>query len=97
MRQVNGLDAVPVADGIINLQFTYDVIDAVNGTVVANQQNPIAAGESPGLIQKVNIWIMGSSLTTNGNRSQSMYLATSVSTRDMSFCNSFSASSTSCQ
>jgi len=97
MRQVNGLDAVPVADGIINLQFTYDVIDSVNGTVVANQQNPIAAGESPGLIQKVNIWIMGSSLTTNGNRSQSMYLATSVSTRDMSFCNSFSASSTSCQ
>ncbi len=97
MRQVNGLDAVPVADGIINLQFTYDVIDSVNGTVVANQQNPIAAGESPGLIQKVNIWIMGSSLTTGGNRSQSMYLATSVSTRDMSFCNSYSASSTSCQ
>ena len=38
MRQVNGLDAVPVADNIINLQFTYDVINSVNGTVVANQQ-----------------------------------------------------------
>jgi prepilin-type N-terminal cleavage/methylation domain-containing protein len=97
MRQVNGLTAVPVADGIINLQFTYDVIDTVNGTIVANQQNPIGAGESPSLIQKVNIWIMGSSLTTNGNRSQSMYLATSVATRDMSFCNSYSSSSTSCQ
>ena len=97
MRQVNGLTAVPVADGIINLQFTYDVIDSVNATVVANQQNPIGAGESPSLIQKVNIWIMGSSPTTDGNRSQNMYLATSVATRDMSFCNSYSANSTQCQ
>jgi len=97
MRQVNGLNAVPVADGIINLQFTYDVIDSVNAIVVANQQNPIGAGESPSLIQKVNIWIMGSSPTTDGNRSQNMYLATSVSTRDMSFCNSYSANSTQCQ
>ncbi|HEX3820010.1 MAG TPA: prepilin-type N-terminal cleavage/methylation domain-containing protein [Candidatus Sulfotelmatobacter sp.] len=97
MRQVNGLDAVPVADNIINLQFTYDVIDSVNGTVVANQQDPIGAGESPGLVQKVNIWIMGSSLISGGNRSQSMYLATSVSTRDMSFCNSYSATATVCQ
>jgi prepilin-type N-terminal cleavage/methylation domain-containing protein len=97
MRQVNGLDAVPVADNIINLQFTYDVIDSVNGTVIANQQDPIGAGESPGLIQKVNIWIMGSSLISGGNKSQSMYLATSVSTRDMSFCNSYSSSSTVCQ
>ena len=97
MRQVNGLNAVPVADGIINLQFTYDVIDAVNATVVANQQNPIGAGESPSLIQKVNVWIMGSSPTTDGNRSQNMYLATSVATRDMSFCNSYSANSTQCQ
>jgi len=97
MRQVNGLTAVPVADNIINMQFTYDIIDTTTGTVVANQQNPIAAGESPNLIQKVNIWLMGASLTTNGNRSQSMYLATSVSTRDMSFCNSYSSSTTACQ
>jgi prepilin-type N-terminal cleavage/methylation domain-containing protein len=97
MRQVNGLTAVPVADGIINLQFTYDIIDVNTGTVVANQQNPIAAGQSPNLIQKVNIWVMGSSPTTNGNKSQNMYLATSVSTRDMTFCNSYGYSSTSCQ
>lgn len=97
MRQVNGLSAVPVADGIINLQFTYDVIDSTAGTVVANQQNPIGAGQSPNLIQKVNIWIMGSSPTTNGNKSQNMYLATSVSTRDMTFCNSYGYATTSCQ
>jgi hypothetical protein len=97
MRQVNGLNAVPVADGIINLQFTYDVIDSTAGTVVANQQNPIGAGESPNLIQKVNIWVMGSSPTTNGTKSQNMYLATAVSTRDMTFCNSYGYATTSCQ
>jgi hypothetical protein len=97
MRQVNGLNAVPVADNIINLQFTYDVINSVTGTVVANVQDPIGAGDSPGLIQKVNIWIMGSSLLTDGKKSQNMYLATSVSLRDMSFCNSYSSSTTVCQ
>jgi prepilin-type N-terminal cleavage/methylation domain-containing protein len=97
MRQVNGLPAVPVADNIINLQFTYDVIDAVAGTVVANQRDPIGAGENPGLIQKVNIWIMGQSLTPDGKKSKSMYLATSVSARNMSFCNSYSSNSTQCQ
>jgi prepilin-type N-terminal cleavage/methylation domain-containing protein len=96
MRQVNGLTAVPVADNIINLQFTYDIVDTNTGLVVANQQNPIAAGQSPNLIQKVNIWIMGQSLTTGGRRAQSMYLATSVSLRDMSFCNSYSPSTTAC-
>ena len=96
MRQVNGLDAVPVADNIINLQFTYDIISVGTGTLVANQQDPIAAGQSPNLIKKVNIWVMGASPITGGNKSQNMYLATSVATRDMSFCNSYSATA-SCQ
>ncbi|HEY7387591.1 MAG TPA: prepilin-type N-terminal cleavage/methylation domain-containing protein [Bryobacteraceae bacterium] len=96
MRQVNGLDAVPVADNIINLQFTYDIISVAGGALVANQQDPIAAGQSPNLIKKVNVWIMGASPVTGGNKSQSMYLATSVATRDMSFCNSYSATA-SCQ
>jgi prepilin-type N-terminal cleavage/methylation domain-containing protein len=97
MRQVNGFDAVPVADNIINLQFTYDVIDSVLGTVTPNRTDPIAAGQSPSLIQKVNIWVMGQSLVQAGRKSQNMYLATSVSARDMSFCNSYSSSSTVCQ
>jgi prepilin-type N-terminal cleavage/methylation domain-containing protein len=96
MRQVNGLNAVPVADNIINLQFSYDVIDAVSGTLDANLPNPIASGQSPNLIQKVNIWIMGQSLTADGKKNQSMYLITSVSANDMSFCNSYSASGTAC-
>jgi prepilin-type N-terminal cleavage/methylation domain-containing protein len=97
MRQVNGGNAVPVADNIINLQFTYDVIDSVNSKIDANQANPVAAGDSTALIQKVNMWIMGQGVTSGNNRSQSMYLASSVATRNMSFCNSYSASSTVCQ
>jgi len=97
MRQVNGLNAVPVADNIINLQFSYDVINFTNGFVNANLANPIAAGQSPSLIQKINIWIMGESLTQAGKKSQSMYLATSVSARNVSFCNSFSSNAVVCQ
>jgi len=94
MRQVNGLDAVPVADNIINLQFTYDVINSANRTIFANLADPIGAGQSPSLIQKVNVWIIGQSLTQAGRKSQNMYLATSVSARDMSFCNSYGANQT---
>jgi hypothetical protein len=96
MRQVNGLAPVPVADNIINLQFSYDVIDNFTGYLSANLANPIASGQSPSLIQKVNIWVMGESLTSGGKKSQSMYLITSVAARNMSFCNSYSASSTAC-
>ena len=98
MRQVNGLTAVPVADNIINLQFSYDIINSVLGTMSANQSNPLGAGLSPALIQKVNMWVMGESLTSGGSKSsQSMYLASSVSARNMSFCNSYSSSTTVCQ
>jgi type II secretory pathway pseudopilin PulG len=97
MRQVNGLTAVPVADNIINLQFSYDVISSTNGLMNANLANPIAAGDSPALIQKVNIWVMGQSLIASGDKSQSMYLASSVSARNMSFCNIYSNSTTVCQ
>jgi prepilin-type N-terminal cleavage/methylation domain-containing protein len=98
MRQVNGLNAVPVADDIINLQFSYDVVNTVLGTISANQSNPIGAGLSPALIQKVNIWVMGESIIQGGSKkSQSMYLASSVSARNMSFCNSYSSQTTACQ
>ena len=96
MRQVNGLKPMPVADNIINLQITYDLIDSQTGYLAANLADPIGALQSPSLIQKVNIWIMGESISSHGNKSQSMYLATSVAARDMSFCNSYSNSSTAC-
>jgi len=81
----------------MNLQFTFDVINSVSGTMSANQVDPIGAGLSPALIQKVNIWVMGQSLTNSGKNAQSMYLASSVSASNMSFCNSYSSSTTVCQ
>ncbi|HLK32320.1 MAG TPA: hypothetical protein VKT29_04475, partial [Terriglobales bacterium] len=51
----------------------------------ASQPNPIGVGESPNLIQKINIVVMGQSITNYGNKSQNMYLATSVSARNMAF------------
>lgn len=89
MRQVNGLNPVPVADNIINLQFAYDTYNQQNGALDANQADPIGAGESPNLIQKINIVLMGQSILSSGNKSQNMYLATGVSARNMAFRNRY--------
>jgi prepilin-type N-terminal cleavage/methylation domain-containing protein len=89
MRQVNGLSPVPVADGIVNLQFAYDTYNSTGNALDANQPDPLGVGESPNLIQKANLIVMGESLTQDGNKSQSMYLATSVSARNMAFRNRY--------
>jgi prepilin-type N-terminal cleavage/methylation domain-containing protein len=91
MRQVNGLSPVPVADDIINLQFAYDSYNTTvtPATLDANQPNPLGVGESPNNFQKVNIVLMGQSILNNGNKSQNMYLATSVSARNMAFSNRY--------
>jgi prepilin-type N-terminal cleavage/methylation domain-containing protein len=96
MRQVNGLPPVPVADNIINLQVSYDLVDSNTGYLDANLVDPIGAGQLPSLIQKVDIWIMGESLLPEGNKSQSMYLTTAVSAGNMSFCNSYSNQTNAC-
>ncbi len=89
MRQVNGLSPVPVADDIINLQFAFDTYNSTTSALDANQANPIGVGESPNNIQKINIVVMGQSMINNGNKSQNMYLATSVSARNMAFRNRY--------
>ncbi len=89
MRQVNGLTPVPVADDIINLQFTYDNFNANTDALDANQANPLGAGESPNNIQKVNIFIMGESILNNQKNSQNLYLATDVSASNMAYTNPF--------
>jgi len=81
---------VTVADNIINLQFAYDTYNqAGGGALDANQADPIGAGESPNLIQKINIVLMGQSILKSGNKSQNMYLATAVSARNMAFRNRY--------
>jgi type II secretory pathway pseudopilin PulG len=86
MRQVNGLTPVPVADNIINVQFTYDVYNSAIGALDSNQANPIGAAESPNNIQKVNLVIMGQSITSYGSN-KAMYLATDVSVQNLAFTN----------
>src|SRR5579859_6375923 len=89
MRQVNGLAPVPVADDIINLQFAFDTYNSTTNALDANQANPLGVGESPNLIQKINVVAMGQSIINDGNKSQNMYLATSVSARNMAFRNRY--------
>ena len=85
MRQVNGQTPQPVADNIINLQVTYDMCDGTNGPTCSNIANALAAPFSPTQVHKVNIQVMGQTLTPYGNKSRSTVLATSVSTRSLSF------------
>ena len=89
MRQVNGLSPVPVADNIINLQFSYDIYNSSNSALDANQPNPLGVGDSLNLTQKINIVVMGQSILNRGNKSQNLYLATSVSARNMAFRNRY--------
>jgi prepilin-type N-terminal cleavage/methylation domain-containing protein len=89
MRQVNGLPPAPVADNIINLQFAYDVYNSTTAALDANQPNPLGVGDSPNLMQKINLVVMGQSMFNNGKKSQNLYLATSVSARNMAFRNRY--------
>jgi len=89
MRQVNGLTPVPVADDVINLQFTYDLYNSNTNTLDASQANPIGVGDDLNLMQKINILVMGQSLVNNGKNAQNMALATSVSAQNMAFRNRY--------
>lgn len=89
MRQVNGKNAVAVADNIIDLQVTYDVFNDATGVATANVKDPTVAPYSPSQIRKVNVVVMGQSLWARGNKSQSLQMATSISARNMSFKNRY--------
>jgi prepilin-type N-terminal cleavage/methylation domain-containing protein len=85
MRQVSGQSPSPVADNIIGLTVTYDLCDGTNGPACSGVNNPLLAPFSPSQIHKVNIQVMAQTLNAYGNRSRSTALATSVSTRSLSF------------
>lgn len=87
MRQINGQTAVPVADGIGDLQFSYDIFDDSAGTDTSNLADAgLSIGKSPNQIRKVNIVSMTTRSAMHGQRGyQGLDLATSVSVRNMSF------------
>jgi prepilin-type N-terminal cleavage/methylation domain-containing protein len=90
MRQVNGQTPVPVADNIIGMNFTYDMCDTVTVTTTcAGVLDPIASAFSPNQIHKVNIQLMGQAVLSTSNKSKSMALLTSVSTRNLSYTNRY--------
>ncbi len=47
MRQVSGHTAAPVADNIIDLQFSYDLYNEQNGANSVNQKNPLLVAGLP--------------------------------------------------
>jgi prepilin-type N-terminal cleavage/methylation domain-containing protein len=97
MRQVSGHLPVPVAENVVNLQFTYDTYDA-NGNLLNAQGNAGYPGTSLNLIRKVNLshftirsQISGARsylMTTNGY--QSFDFQTSISARNLSYQNRYS-------
>ena len=85
MRQVSGFAPQPVADNIIGLRLTYDLCDdTTTGVACAALNNP-ASAFSLNNIHKVNIQVIGQSVLAQGNKSRSMALVTSVSTRSLNF------------
>lgn len=91
MKQVNAQPPVPVAENIMGLSVTYDVIDD-NGNINANLVDgglgstpPI----SPNQIRKVNVSVSARTPMKNASGVirgyQTMTLATSVGARNMSF------------
>jgi hypothetical protein len=97
MRQVSGHLPVPVAENVVNLQFTYDTYDAA-GNLLNAQGNAGYPGTSLNLIRKINVAHMtirgqvpgarSFLMTTNGY--QSYDLQTSVSARNLSYQNRYS-------
>ncbi len=84
MRQVNAQVAVPVAENIENLQFTFDTFDDNTGTAQSNIKDVIAAGQSLNQIRKINLSVRARTVAY-GHAAQQLELATSVSARNMSF------------
>ena len=89
MRQVNGNPPQPVADNIIDMQFTYDMCDPANAVPCAAIQDPLAVNLSPGQIHKVNVQLMVQSLGANGKNSQNMQLSSAVSARNLNYIDSY--------
>jgi len=89
MRQVNGNLPQPVADNIIDMQFSYDMCDPANTVACAAIRDPLAGNLSPGAIHKVNVQLMTQSLASNSRNTQNMQLSTSVSARNMNYTNTY--------
>ena len=97
MRQVSGHTPIPVAENVVNLQFTYDTYDANGVLLNATGDGGYALGVSFNLIRKVNLvhltmrsQVAGARsglMTTNGY--QAFDTQTSISARNLSYQNRY--------
>jgi prepilin-type N-terminal cleavage/methylation domain-containing protein len=97
MRQVSGHTAVPVAENIINTQYTYDTYNS-SGQLLSNQgDGGESAGISLNLIRKTNIAHLTIRSQLSGARSalyatagyQGFDVETSISARNVSYQNRY--------
>jgi prepilin-type N-terminal cleavage/methylation domain-containing protein len=93
MRQVNGGTAIPVAENVVNLQFTYDTYNS-DGTLLSGAPDGgYSLGDSYNLIRKINVLHLSIRSTMKGARNQikgksgfqTLDFQTSVSARDLSY------------
>jgi hypothetical protein len=97
MRQVNGQTPVPVAENVVNLQFTYDTYDATGNLLNATGDGGYSLGISFNLIRKINIVHLTTRSQLAGARSglmatsgyQTFDTQTSISARNLSYQNRY--------
>jgi hypothetical protein len=96
-RQVSGHTAVPVADNIVNLQFTYDTYDSA-GDLLSQLGDPTSGNTvAPSVIRKINLAHLTIHSQLDGTRStlmatkgyQAYDVQTSMSARNMSYNNRY--------
>lgn len=97
MRQVSGHTAVPVAENMVNMQYTYDTYNST-GTLLNDQgDGGESAGISLNLIRQINVKHLSIRSQESGARSalyatagyQGYDLATSISARNLSYQNRY--------
>jgi prepilin-type N-terminal cleavage/methylation domain-containing protein len=97
MRQVSGQTPVPVQEGVVNLQFTYDTYGPTGTLLNALGDGGYSTGTSFNLIRKINLvhlttrsQVSGAKsdlITTNGY--QTFDTQTSISARNLSYQNRY--------
>jgi hypothetical protein len=92
MRQVNGRAPVPVAENVVNLQFTYDTYDASGNLLNASCDGGQSVGVSPNQIRRINLLhltfhsqVSGMTSAISKSGYQTFDMQTSMSARNLSF------------
>jgi prepilin-type N-terminal cleavage/methylation domain-containing protein len=97
MRQVNGQTPVPVQEGVVNFQFTYDTYGPTGALLNAVGDGGYSTGTSFNLIRKINLvhlttrsqvsGVKSGLMATNGY--QTFDTQTSISARNLSYQNRY--------